>query len=98
MMIKKLKPRLTLVQPVVYQIKIPGDLTGSLFEWVDQLEIGVETDAVGNTVTVLTGKLDQAALLGLLRRLYTLGLPLISVVWINDQFLSFPNISESHIS
>ena len=77
--------KLTLVQPVAYEIKIPGDLTESLSKWVDQLEIDVETDIMDNSVTVLTGKLDQAALLGLLRRLYTLGLPLISVVWINDQ-------------
>ena len=76
--------KLTLVQPVVYQIKIPGDLTGSLSEWVDQLEIYVENDAAGNFVTVLICNLDQAALLGLLRRLYSLGLPLISVKWIGD--------------
>jgi len=30
-------------------------------------------------VTTLTGAVDQAALQGLLRRLYSLGLPLISV-------------------
>jgi hypothetical protein len=84
MQAKKLKPRLTLVQPVVYQIKIPGDLTGSSFEWVDQFDIRVETDDTGNAVTILTGELDQAALQGLLRRLYSLGLPLISVNWVDD--------------
>jgi hypothetical protein len=84
MIAKKPKHRLTLVQPVAYQIKIPGDLSGSSSEWVDQLEIRVETDDLGNAVTTLTGELDQAALHGLLRRLYAFGLPLISVVWIND--------------
>ena len=87
-MTKKPKPRLTLVQPVVYQIKIPGDLTGSSYEWVDQLEICVETDDAGNAVTTLTGELDQAALHGLLRRLYALGSPLISVIWIDGLRIS----------
>ena len=34
----------------------------------------------GPPVTVLTGAVDQAALQGLLRHLYALGLPLISVI------------------
>jgi hypothetical protein len=76
---KNLKSRLSLFQPAAYEIKIPGNLTESLSEWVDQLGIDVDTDTEGNPVTMLTGELDQAALLGLLRRLYSLGLPLISV-------------------
>ena len=84
MMTNKPKPRLTLVQPVAYQIKIPGDLTGSSFDWLNQLEIRVEIDESHNAVTILTAELDQAALHGLLRRLYALGLPLISVIWIHD--------------
>jgi hypothetical protein len=34
----------------------------------------------GQPVTILTGTFDQAGLQGLLRRLYSLGLPLISVI------------------
>ena len=79
---KNSKPQLTLIQPVIYQIKIPGDLSGSSSAWVDRLEIEFENDDAGNAVTILTGELDQAALHGLLRRLYSLGLPLISVIWI----------------
>jgi hypothetical protein len=41
--------------------------------------ITVEFDDDGLPVTNLTGTVDQAALLALLRRLYSLGLPLISV-------------------
>jgi hypothetical protein len=39
-------------------------------------------DGEGNShpVTTLTGTLDQVALQGLLRRLYSLGLPLISAI------------------
>ena len=38
-----------------------------------------ESEGDGLSVTTLTGIVDQAALQGLLRRLYSLGLPLISV-------------------
>ena len=41
--------------------------------------VAVESEGDGPPVTTLTGTLDQAALHGLLRRLYSLGLPLISV-------------------
>jgi hypothetical protein len=34
----------------------------------------------GSSITTLTGSVDQAALQGMLRRLYALGLPLISVI------------------
>jgi hypothetical protein len=47
------------------------------------MEIDVDSAGDGPPVTTLTGALDQAALQGLLRRLYSLGLPLISVNWIN---------------
>jgi hypothetical protein len=43
------------------------------------MTIAVESEGDGLPVTTLTGTLDQAALQGLLRRLYSLGLPLISV-------------------
>ena len=44
-----------------------------------EMAIVVESSADGRPVTTLTGTLDQAALQGLLHRLYSLGLPLISV-------------------
>jgi len=43
------------------------------------MTMAVESEGEDPPVTTLTGKLDQAALHGLLRRLYSLGLPLISV-------------------
>ena len=38
------------------------------------MTIAVESDADSRPVTTLTGTVDQAALQGILRRLYTLGL------------------------
>ncbi len=78
-MMKKVKRKLTLDRPATYHIKVPGHLNESWSEWAGGMAITVESDVDGLPVTILTGSLDQAALLGLLRRLYSLGLPLISV-------------------
>ena len=69
----------TLCQPTTYQIRVPGELDESWSHWVVGMTIAVESEGEDPPVTVLTGTVDQAALHGLLRRLYSLGLPLISV-------------------
>ena len=71
--------KLTLDRPVRYEIRIPGELDASWSDWVGGMTITVESEGEGAPVTTLTGTIDQAALQGLLRRLYSLGLPLISV-------------------
>ena len=81
---KEEKPKLTLHRPATYQIKVSGHLGESWSDWAGEMTIAVESEGDGlpigdRPVTTLTGTLDQAALLGLLRRLYSLGLPLISV-------------------
>jgi hypothetical protein len=73
------KLKLTLDKPVTYQIKVPGELDESWANWVEGLTISVESTGEGPPVTILCGRFDQAALQGVLRRLYSLGLPLISV-------------------
>ena len=78
-MIKKAKHKLTLDRPATYQIKVPGELDESWSDWAVGMTITVESEGEGPPVTTLTGTIDQAALQGLLRRLYSLGLPLISV-------------------
>jgi len=81
-MMKQIKPKLTLDQPATYQIKVPGHLDESWSEWASGMTITVENRDDGPPATTLTGTLDQAALQSLLRRLYSLGLPLISVNWV----------------
>ncbi len=77
---KEIKQKLTLDQPATYQIKVPGHLDESWSEWADGMTITVENGDDSPPTTTLTGVVaDQAALQGLLRRLYSLGLPLISV-------------------
>ena len=79
-MMKKVKQKLSLDRPAPYQIKMPGHLDESWSDWAGGMTITVESEGDGLPVTTLTGTLDQAALQGLLRRLYSLGLPLISVI------------------
>lgn len=74
------KQMLTLDGKVTYQIKVPGRLDESWFEWGEEMTITVETNLDGMPVTALTGSFDQAALQGLLRWLYSMGVPLISVI------------------
>ena len=79
-MIKEVKQKLTFDRPATYQIKVPVHLDESWSDWSGVVTITVEIDRDGLPVTTLNGTFDQAALQGLLRRLYTLGLPLISVI------------------
>jgi hypothetical protein len=77
---ENVKQKLTLDQPTAYQIKVPGELDESWSDWDGGMTVTVESEGEGPPVTVLTGTVDQAALHGVLRRLYSLGLPLISVL------------------
>ena len=74
---RTIKP--SLYQPATYQIKVPGHIGESWSDWVGGMTITVESESDGPPITTIIGVLDQAALQGLLRRLYSLGLPLISV-------------------
>ena len=78
-MTKKGKHKLTLDRPATYQIKVQGKLDENWPDWAGELTVTVESDGDSLSITTLTGHLDQAALLGLLRRFYSLGIPLISV-------------------
>jgi len=59
---------------------VPGELDESWTGWDGQMTVTVECEGDGRPVTTLTGAIDQAALQGMLRRLYSLGLPLISAI------------------
>ena len=83
-MMNKVRQRPTLDRPATYQIQVPGELDESWSDWVEGVTITVESEGEGPPVTTLTGRLDQAALQGLLRRLYSLGLPLVSVVCLEE--------------
>ena len=82
-MIERKKQKLTLDRPATYQIKVPGELDKSRSDWIENVTVIVGNDDEGLPVSTLIATLDQANLLGLLRRLYSLGLPLISVICID---------------
>ena len=76
---KPAKPEPTLSEPARYQIRVPGHIDESWSEWVRGMTITLEGEEQGPPMTTLTAIVDQAALQGLLRQLYSLGLPLLSV-------------------
>jgi hypothetical protein len=72
--------RLSLDQPAAYHILVQGHVGEDWSDWFDGLALSVNKQAGGPSITTLTGTVvDQAALHGLLARLYNLGMPLISV-------------------
>jgi hypothetical protein len=73
---------LSLTRPATYQIKVPGHLDKSWSDWAEEVTVMFGRDDDDLPVSTITGIFDQAALQGLLRRLYSLGLPLISVIWV----------------
>ena len=75
--------KLTLSRPAVYEIKVPGILDEMYLDMVDQMMLTFDTNEQGLPFTTLTGAVDQAGLQGLLRRLYALGLPLLSVTCVD---------------
>lgn len=79
------RQRPTLDRPAVYEIRVPGELDESWSIWFEEMAITVEREGEGPPVTTLTGTVDQAALHSLLRRLYSLGLPLISATCVRVQ-------------
>jgi hypothetical protein len=82
-MMKRVRQRLTLDRPATYEIQVPGELDESWSGRAGRLTIVVESEGDGPPVTTLTGTLDQAALHSVLRRLYSLGVPLISVICVD---------------
>ncbi len=67
-------------EPGLYEIRIKGHLVDRWSDWFGGLTITLEED--GNTL--LNGPvIDQAALHGLLKKVRDLGMPLVSVNFVN---------------
>lgn len=84
-MIKRDRQKFPLDRPAISQIKVPGEIAEMWANWAGGMTITVGNDSSDLPITTQTGTLDQAALEGLLRRFYSLGLPLISVYCVDCQ-------------
>jgi hypothetical protein len=66
----------------IYQIRVQGQLDESWSDWLGELTITPEPDGA----TLLSGSIiDQAALHGILDRLYGLNLTILSVVQVGNE-------------
>jgi hypothetical protein len=61
-------------EPAIYRITVLGKLDGQVAYRLSNLQMGVEQNAEGQTISILSGQLqDQAALIGVLVQLYNRG-------------------------
>jgi hypothetical protein len=66
----------------VYEIRVRGNLESRWSDWFD----GFAITLVADDETVLVGPVaDQAALHGMLHKIRDLGLPLLSVQWLEEE-------------
>jgi hypothetical protein len=63
-------------EPALYEIRLKGQLTDRWAGWFGEVAIGLEDDGT-TLLTCLV--IDQAALYGLLKKVRSLGMPLLSV-------------------
>jgi hypothetical protein len=61
-----------------YEIRVQGRIGDRWAHWFDDVQVTAQGE-VDNATTLVGPVADQAALLGLLQKLYTLGLPLLLV-------------------
>jgi hypothetical protein len=74
-----------------YQIRVRGQLDARWSDWLGGMVIAYETGSDGLPVTLITGAVpDQAALRGILCKLWDLNLRLISVVPVEPNHISNP--------
>ena len=63
----------------IYRIEVQGQLESGWTDWFDGMALSVETTPGGDIITTLSGPVsDQAALRGILNKLWDLNLTLIS--------------------
>ena len=70
-------------RPAHYRIRVQGVLDPTWSDTVHGMVISTERADLAPPMTLLAGELiDQAALMGVLNLVYDLGLPLLSVEWV----------------
>ena len=88
-MSRRRNPKTDPCQPNVYQIRIKGHLSDQWTGWFEGLTITLEEDGD----TLLTGPVvDQAALFGLLKKVRDLGMPLVSIHYVEPGNPDVPEV------
>ena len=73
-------PTISLNSQNRYEIKVYGQLDDAWLCWLGEVKVQVEIEIDNNQVTTLSNIImDQAGLVGLVRRLHGLGIVLISI-------------------
>ena len=67
-------------ESAVYRIEVEGTLDARWSDWFSGLAVVAGSEGEGTPVTTLTGLMDQAALRGILNKVWDLNLTLLSVV------------------
>ena len=81
-----MKQEISLDTPATYQIIVQGYLEKHWSDWFEGMDILPNVNEEDVRSTRLTGSIiDQAALHGVLRKLYDLGMPLLSVICIDQK-------------
>jgi hypothetical protein len=76
----EISPQTLACQPARYQITVRGKIRETWSDWFNGMEISSILDLQGSVVTVLTGAVaDQAALRGILGRIWDLNLTVLAV-------------------
>ena len=74
------RPRASLFEPAMYQIRILGNLDKNWSDYCGGMKIEQVSDPNVSAMTILTGRLpDQSALIGVLNSLHDMGCPILSV-------------------
>ena len=80
------RKKLTMSDLAVFRISIQGGLDDSWSDYFGTQSISIEMDETGVAVTTFTTEaVDQSALVGLINRLNSLGLPLLAVEVLPDE-------------
>jgi hypothetical protein len=78
--VKKAYQRIGMDQPVAYRIEVQGWIDERWSDWLEGMTVTVTSGEGIASITALTGAVvDQAGLQGLLRSLYRLGFPILSI-------------------
>ena len=77
---EKRRQRVNMFDPAVFCIRIEGKLGESWMEYFGAQSMSIEVDEAGfRSTTLLSEPVDQAALVGMINLLNSMGLPVVSV-------------------